>query len=188
MKQLLLLLTMVFTMSAVCQDVYTFNKNGKVVNESENKCELSFNFALGRTDLFYSHGNGSDPFSFSVELEAKNKIGYVQFRQSFFNDQPIFNDYSNPNHKPQVEWIEQLGAHVYLFPKKTGSIKVSAGGAVQYQWGKLLNDNRWRLFPEMSLYYSLDDRFNFFTREAWYHYRADNRLGFMVGMSYQITK
>ena len=152
----------------------------------DNPVKLSFNFAMGRTSFFYSHGNGSDPFSVSVELEAKNKIGYVQFRQSFFHDQPVFNDYSNPNHKPQVEWIEQLGVHVYFL--KTGSVKATVGGAIQYQWGKLLRDNRFRLFPEMSLYYSIDERVSAFTREAWFHFRDDNRLGFMFGLNCKIGK
>ena len=146
-------------------------------------CQIAVGFTMGRTDLFYPHGNGSDPLSFSVEAELNGKIGYVQFRQSFFEDQPIFNNYDNPG-RNQIEWIEQLAAHAYFL--KTGKIKASAGGAVQYQWGKLLNNNRWRLFPEVSLYYELDDRFNFFTREAWFHYREYARIGFVIGWNYKL--
>lgn len=169
MKHTLLPLLFCISMGARCQ----------------NKTELSFNFALGRTSFFYSHGNGSDPFSVSVELEAKNKIGYIQFRQSFFEDQPIFNNYANPG-RNQIEWIEQLAAHVYFL--KTGRVKATAGGALQYQWGKLLRDNRFRLFPEMSLYYSIDERVSAFTREAYFYYKDENRLGFLIGFNCKIGK
>ena len=99
-------------------------------------------------------------------------------------DQPIFNNYANPG-RNQVAWIEQLSGHFYWL--KTGKIKATAGAAIQYQWGKLVKNN-WKWFPETSVAYTIDDRVSGFLRNSWFHYRADNRLGFMLGLSCNLKR
>ena len=149
-------------------------------------CQISIGGAIGRTDLFYPHGNAFDPFSVSVEIAAANKLGYVQFRQSFMDDQPVFNNYANPG-RNHLAWIEQLAVHANIF--KVGDFTTTGGAAIQYQWGDVSTKlTKWRWFPELGFSYNADERFAWIARTSWFHYKPEHRLGFMGGFRYQISK
>ena len=150
----------------------------------KEKLQISIGGAIGRTDLYYPHGNAFDPFSVSVEISVANKFGYVQFRQSFMEDQPVLNNYANPG-RNHLAWIEQLAIHGNIF--KVGDFTTTAGAVLQYQWGDVSTKlTRSRMFPELGFSYEADERFAWVLRTSWFHYKPENRFGFMIGFRYQL--
>ena len=142
-------------------------------------CQITAGMSFGRTSLHTKFHNGSDPFALSADFNAANKIGFISYRQSFFESQLTFNDYSGTTRGNHIEWIEQLAAGAYVY---RGNPKVSIGAALEYK----LKSLEW--FPETTVSYAADSRFAWTGRLAWFRERKEGRLGFLIGFSYQVTK